>query len=63
MPEALTLLDAALRGTLLALLLLLAAVLWRDRARERITVAAAALSLGLAVQVIGAMPAVDGSLV
>lgn len=52
----LTLLDAALRGTLLALLALLAVVLWRDRPRLRSARAGAALALGLCVQVIGATP-------
>lgn len=52
----LTLLDASLRGTLLALLALLAVVLWRDRPRLRSARAGAALALGLCVQVIGATP-------
>ena len=52
----LTVLDAALRGTLLALLALLAVVLWRDRPRLRSARAGAALALGLCVQVIGATP-------
>ena len=49
-------LDAALRGTLLALLALLAVVLWRDRPRLRSARTGAALALGLCVQVIGATP-------
>ncbi|MEQ1684071.1 MAG: AraC family transcriptional regulator [Burkholderiaceae bacterium] len=58
MPAALplTLLDAAVRGTLLAFLALLAVVLWRDRPRLRSARAGAALALGLCVQVIGATP-------
>lgn len=52
----LTLLDASLRGTLLALLALLAVVLWRDRPSLRSARAGAALALGLCVQVIGATP-------
>lgn len=52
----LTLLDASLRGSLLALLALLAVVLWRDRPRLRSARAGAALALGLGVQVVGAMP-------
>lgn len=52
----LTLLDACLRGTLLALLALLAAVLWRDRPNLRSARTGAALALGLCVQVVGATP-------
>ena len=52
----LTLLDASLRGTLLAFLALLAVVLWRDRPRLRSARTGAALALGLCVQVIGATP-------
>lgn len=52
----LTLLDALLRGTLLALLALLAVLLWRDRPRLHSARAGAALALGLCVQVIGATP-------
>jgi AraC-like DNA-binding protein len=51
-----TLLDAALRGTLVALLLLLAAVLWRDRPRLRAAQAAVAMCLGLVVQVVSSTP-------
>ena len=51
-----TLLDAALRGTLVALLCLLAAVLWRDRPALSATRAGVALALGLVVQVIGSTP-------
>ncbi|MCR6478821.1 helix-turn-helix domain-containing protein [Variovorax sp. ZS18.2.2] len=58
MPAALpsTLLDAALRGALLALLLLLAFVLGRDRPRLPAARAGVALTLGLGVQVIGSAP-------
>jgi AraC-like DNA-binding protein len=52
----LTLIDAALRGTLLALLLLLAAVMGRDRPRLPASRAGVALMLGLAVQVVSSTP-------
>lgn len=55
MATPLTLFDALLRGTLLALLLLMAAVLRRDRPRAPAALAGVAISLGLAVQVLGAM--------
>ena len=55
-PTPLTLLDAALRGTLLALLLLLAGVLARDRPRLAAARAGVALMLGLCVQVISSTP-------
>jgi AraC-like DNA-binding protein len=57
-PSALLLpvLDAALRGTLLALLALLAARLLRDRPRLPAAQAAVALCVGACVQVIGATP-------
>jgi AraC-like DNA-binding protein len=51
-----TVFDAALRGCLLALLLLLAGVLLRDRSRLLAARLGAALLLGLGVQVIGATP-------
>lgn len=56
MPPEGALLDAALRGTLLALLLLLAATLWRDRPRLAAARVGVAMTLGLAVQVIGSTP-------
>ncbi len=58
MPDSLLLIlfDAALRGTLLALLLLLAAVLWRDRPHLSTARAGAALALGLCVQVVSSTP-------
>lgn len=59
MATSLTLLDALLRGTLLALLLLMAAVLRRDRPRAPAALAGVAISLGLSVQVLGAMPWID----
>ena len=59
MATPLTLLDALLRGTLLALLLLMAAVLRRDRPRAPAAWAGVAISLGLAVQVLGAMPWIE----
>jgi AraC-like DNA-binding protein len=55
----LTLLDAALRGTDVALLLLLAAVLWRDRPRLPAARAGVAMTLGLFVQVVGSAPPVE----
>ncbi|MDR6889529.1 MULTISPECIES: helix-turn-helix domain-containing protein [Variovorax] len=51
-----TLADAALRGVLIALLLLLALVLGRDRPRLPAARAGAALALGLVVQVVGSTP-------
>jgi AraC-like DNA-binding protein len=51
-----TVFDAALRGCLLGLLLLLAGVLLRDRARLLAARLGAALLLGLCVQMIGAAP-------
>ncbi|MBI3728215.1 MAG: helix-turn-helix transcriptional regulator [Burkholderiales bacterium] len=54
--DLLVLLDAALRGTLLALLLLLSAILGRDRPQLLVVRAGIALCLGLAVQVISATP-------
>lgn len=50
------LLDAALRGVLLALLLVLASVFGRDRPRLPVARTGALLALGLCVQVIGATP-------
>jgi AraC-like DNA-binding protein len=55
-PLALSLVDAALRGTLLALLLLLAAVLLRDRPRLPAALAGVAMTLGLCVQVVSSTP-------
>lgn len=63
MTTPLTLLDALLRGTLLALLLLMAAVLRRDRPRSPAALAGVAISLGLSVQVLGAMPWIEDQLV
>ena len=63
MATPLTLLDALLRGTLLALLLLMAAVLRRDRPRSPAALASVAISLGLSVQVMGAMPWIEDQLV
>jgi AraC-like DNA-binding protein len=58
MPDGipLTLLDAGLRGMLLALLLLLAAVLLRERPRLPAARATVALCLGLVVQVLSSTP-------
>jgi len=58
----LTLVDAAARGMLLALLLLLAAVLWRDRRRAPAALAGVALAIGQCVQTVSAMPWVEASL-
>jgi AraC-like DNA-binding protein len=55
-PQALALIDAALRGTLLALLLLLVTVLRRDRPRLPMARVGVAMCLGLCVQVVGATP-------
>jgi len=55
-PALPTLLDAALRGVLLALLLMLALVLGRDRPRLAVARAGVLLTLGLCVQVIGSTP-------
>ena len=52
----LILIDAALRGTVLALSLLLCAMLWRDRPRLPAARAGVAMTLGLCVQVIGSAP-------
>ena len=54
-----TLFDAALRGVLIALLLLLAAVLGRDRPRLPAARTGVVLTLGLCVQVIGSTPAFE----
>src|SRR5262245_12887254 len=58
----LTVLDAALRGTLLALLLLQAAALWRDRPRLAAARAAIVMCVGLCVQVISSTPAFEAAL-
>jgi|CXWL01.1.fsa_nt_gi AraC-like DNA-binding protein len=55
-PQALALIDAALRGTLLALLLLLVTVLRRDRPQLPAARIGVALCLGLCVQVVSATP-------
>ena len=55
-PLPLTLIDAALRGTLVALLLLLAAVLRRDRPRLLAARAGVLMTLGLCVQVVSSTP-------
>lgn len=59
MSDALPLIDAALRGTLLALLLLLAGVLVRDRPRLPAARVGTALLLGLGVQVVASTPAFE----
>lgn len=58
----LTLLDAALRGMLLALLLTVAVVLWRERRGSVAARAGVALALGQCVQAIGATPWVEANL-
>ena len=60
--EPLMLLDAGLRGTLVALLLLLATLLWRDRPRLVAARATIALCLGLVVQVVSGAPWVEAQL-
>jgi AraC-like DNA-binding protein len=62
MADALSLLDAALRGTLLTLALLLAALLWRDRPRLAAARAGVALCLGLALQTVSGAPWVEATL-
>lgn len=57
----LTLVDAGLRGVLIALLLMLAAVLQRDRPRLTAARLGAALCLGLVLQTVGATPLVDNT--
>ncbi len=58
----LPLIDAALRGMVFVLALLLALLLWRQRRQLPAALAGAALllSLGLAVQVLGSAPAIEG---
>jgi AraC-like DNA-binding protein len=55
-PAPITLLDAALRGVLLALLLVLTLILGRDRPRLPAARAGVLLALGLCIQVIGSTP-------
>ena len=62
MSDALTLFDAALRGTLVALLMLLATVLGRDRPRLPAARAGVVFCLGLCVQVISSTPLLEASL-
>ena len=57
-----TVFDAALRGMLLALLALLAAVLARDRPRLPAARAGMAICLGLCVQVVGSTPMLEARL-
>lgn len=57
-----TVVDAALRGTLLALLLLLAALLWRDRPRLAAARAGVLMCLGMCVQVVGSTPLLEAML-
>ncbi len=52
----LTLVDAALRGMVLALAMLLATTLWRDRPRLPAARAGVAMTLGLCVQVVSSTP-------
>lgn len=60
--EPLMLLDALLRGTVLALLLLLAAVLGRERSAPPVVRLGVLMALGLAVQVVAAMPWIEWQL-
>ena len=62
MPDAWTLFDAALRGTLVALLMLLATVLGRDRPRLPAARAGVAFCLGLCVQVVSSTPLLEANL-
>jgi AraC-like DNA-binding protein len=55
-PVLMTLIDASLRGTLVALLLLLAYTLARDRPRLAAARTGTALAVGLCVQVLGSSP-------
>ncbi|WP_418130187.1 helix-turn-helix domain-containing protein [Variovorax sp. 278MFTsu5.1] len=55
------LLDAALRGVLLALLLVLALILGRDRPRLPAARAGVLLALGLCIQVVGSTPMFEAS--
>ena len=57
--QALTLFDAVLRGMLLAVLLLLAATLWRDRPGVAAARVGVAMCLGLCVQVVASIPLVE----
>ena len=59
LPQALTLFDAVLRGMLLAVLLLLAALLWRDRPGVAAARVGVAMCLGLCVQVVASVPLVE----
>jgi AraC-like DNA-binding protein len=56
LPLAFTVIDAAIRGTLLALLLLLAVLMLRDRPRSRVPRVGIAMALGLCVQVVSSTP-------
>lgn len=56
MPEPLVLIDAALRGMVVALLLLATGLMLRDRPRLPATQAGGLLTLGLVVQVFSSMP-------
>ncbi len=60
-PALPSLLDAALRGVLLALLLVLALVFGRDRPRLPVARVGVLLALGLCVQVIGSTPVFEAS--
>jgi len=60
-PAPITLLDAALRGVLLALLLVLALILGRDRPRLPAARAGVLLALGLCIQVVGSAPMFEAS--
>jgi hypothetical protein len=54
-------LDAALPGTLLALLVLLAAALWRDRPRLPAARASTVMCLGLCAQGVSSTPLFEAS--
>ncbi|RTQ32019.1 AraC family transcriptional regulator [Variovorax gossypii] len=61
LPLSSSLLDAALRGVLLALLLVLTLILGRDRPRLPSARAGVLLALGLCIQVIGSTPMFEAS--
>jgi AraC-like DNA-binding protein len=61
-PNALSLIDAATRGALVVLLLLLVRAMWRERSRLDAALTGSALALGLVVQVVFGTPTINGGL-
>lgn len=59
--DALQLVDAALRGMVVALCALVAAALWRERTRSTAAQVGVAMLAGLAVQVVGSTPAFEAT--